>query len=92
LILLLLSLPVFSYFDLGSSSYKTISSPPFTVNVVKGDDNRLHQNGNSQEVDLFTKPSSDDDLMSIDKGFFWLDLVFYYPDWNSIFFFSGGLF
>jgi hypothetical protein len=62
--------PVFSYFDLGSSSYKTISSPPFTVNVIKDDDNRLPQNGNSQEVDLFTKPSSDDDLMSIDKGFF----------------------
>ena len=62
--------PVFSYFDLASASYKTISSPSFTVNVVKGVDNRLTQNGKSQEVDLLTTPSLDDDLMSIDKGFF----------------------
>ena len=61
--------PIFSYFDLNSASYKTIQSPPFTINVVKGDAKNNLQKENSQ-TNLVNEPSSDNHLMPMDRLFF----------------------
>lgn len=62
--------PVFSYYDLTSNTYKSISNKPFTIHVVIGDADVQSKSEQNTSSNTFTKISTDEKLYHLKKGYF----------------------